>query len=266
LSAAQTLAAVSSSTNAVLWTGPAYGAQILDVGVSAAGTSLTALGANSRLYFVDPTSHAPIDSLDLPAPPVKMVETSTGTRALVAMNNFNIVIVDIPSRQIVSTVAVAGTMNVFKMGPGDTVAYAAMALGNIVEINTSTGAVKRQFQPTAAPVQDLSISRDGKTMYLVDGSGVVTIVALAAGGRTGTADFGAGSLASVAISPDDRTLYVTQGNTLIKADFSNGDWVTGLVENRVTVSGTTLKGLAISATGNVIFAIDDGGNQVVIFK
>jgi hypothetical protein len=103
-------------------------------------------------------------------------------------------------------------------------------------------------------------------MYLVDGSGVVTIIPLATGGRSGTADFGAVALTSVAIAPDDNTLYVTAGNQLIKADRNGTEWITGLVENRVTVSGTVLKGLAITASGNAIFAIDDAGNQVVIFK
>src|SRR5205823_5329167 len=190
LSGSNSVAAVDLTTNTRSWTLSLSG-QVVDVAVNSANTLVTAAstgGSTSLFYLINAATHLATDSIPLAAAPVRMVMTSTGTRAFVDENSFQLEIIDIATKSVVSQVSLPGTVNAMKMGPGDSLLYAGTALGTVFEIRVSNGAIVRQFQPSNT-VADLAISPDGKTLFVADGSTVVFMVRLATGGLNGSVDF-----------------------------------------------------------------------------
>jgi DNA-binding beta-propeller fold protein YncE len=151
-----------------------------------------------------------------------------------------------------------------KMGPGDSVFYAGTALGAVFEISVSTGAIRRSFS-VSSTVADLDISADGKTLFVADGTGQVSMTPLATGGLSGSIDFGL-AVTGVAETPDANQLWVSQGNAVYAAPADGNSFNPSLVAGRVTVAGTALTRIVFNPFGNVAIVIDDAGNQLVIIK
>jgi hypothetical protein len=235
------------------------------VGAASVRTDATGQASTpSQLYLINPATRLATDSISLGAPPVRMVMTSTGTRAFVDENNFQLEIVDIASRAVVATSVVPGTVNAMKMGPGDTVLYAGTAFGNVYEISVATGAIRRSFTPSTS-LTDLEISPDGKTLFVADGTTSVFMVRLATGGLNGVVDFGQ-NVSAVGQPPDARQLWVSQGSTVYAAPAEGNSFNASLVAGRVTVAGATLSRITFTRVGDVAVVVDAGGNQLVIIK
>ena len=260
------VAAIDLTTNTLSWTLGLTG-QAVDVAVNSANTLVAAAaagGSTSQFYLINPATHLATDSIALVATPVRMVMTSTGTRAFVDENSFQLEIIDIATKSVVSQVALPGTVNAMKMGPGDTLLYAGTALGTIFEIRVSSGAVVRQFQPSTT-VTDLAISPDGKTLFVTDGGTTVFMVRLATGGLNGSVDFGA-NVKGVAQPPTAKQLWVSLGNTVYAAPAEDNSFNPNLIAGRVTVNGAQFTRITFSRLGDAAIVIDDNFNQLVIIK
>ena len=263
LSSSQSVAAVDLNSVTSLWA-TNLGAPV--VGAAGSTNIITAAtsGSTAQFFFVNPGTHAAIDSLVLSGSSVRMAMTSTGTRALVDENNFQLEVVDVPSHAIISQLPLPGTVTAMKVARGDTLAYAATTLGVVYELNALTGAVRRQFQPSSTVV-DLDISADGKTLFVADGGPIVTMVRLATGGLSGPVDFGA-PVAGVAITPDGKQLWASTGNTLVAAPTLDNTFDTSLSTGRITVTGANLTRIYFTRLGDLAVVIDDSGNQLVVLK
>jgi uncharacterized protein YjdB len=258
--------AVDLTTNTVSWTLGLTG-QAVDVAVNSANTLVAAVaagGASSQFYLINPATHLATDSIPLAATPVRMVMTSTGTRAFVDENSFQMEIIDIATKSVVSQFALPGTVIAMKMAPGDTLLYAGTALGTIFEIRVSSGAIVRQFQPSTT-VADIAISPDGKTLFVADGGTAVFMVRLATGGLTGSVDFGA-NVKGVAQPPTAKQLWVSLGNTVYAAPAEDNSFNPNLIAGRVTVNGAQFTRITFSRLGDTAIVIDDNFNQLVIIK
>jgi hypothetical protein len=265
LSTSGSVSAVDLTGATVAWT-LVLGGQVADLAVNRANTLIAAAanGAQSQLYLIDPATHLATDSIPLAVPAVRVVMTSTGTRAFVDENSFQLEIVDVASRSVVAQTLIPGTVNAMKMGPGDSVFYAGTALGAVFEISVSTGAIRRSFS-VSSTVADLDISADGKTLFVADGTGQVSMTPLATGGLSGSIDFGL-AVTGVAETPDANQLWVSQGNAVYAAPADGNSFNPSLVAGRVTVAGTALTRIVFNPFGNVAIVIDDAGNQLVIIK
>jgi hypothetical protein len=265
VSTSGSISAVDLTSATVSWA-LTLGGLVVDVAVNSANTVLAAAvtGAPPHLYLVSATTHLATDSVALNAPPVRMVMNSTGTRAFVDENSFQMEIVDVASRTVVSQTVLAGTVNAMKMGPGDTLLYAGTALGNVLEISAATGAIRRTFTPSTT-VTDLEISPDGKTLFVTDGTSKVFMVPLATGGLNGVVDF-VQPVTGVGQPPDEKQLWVSQGSMVYAAPAEDNSFNPNLVPGRVTVTGATLTRITFTKFGNIALVIDDSGNQVVIIK
>jgi len=260
------VAAVDLTTNTVSWTLGLTG-QAVDVAVNSANTLVTAAaagGTSSQFYLINPATHLATDSIALAATPVRMVMTSTGTRAFVDENSFQMEIIDIATKSVVSQIALPGTVIAMKMAPGDTLLYAGTALGTIFEIRVSSGAIVRQFQPSTT-VADIAISPDGKTLFVADGGTAVFMVRLATGGLNGSVDFGS-NVKGVAQPPTAKQLWVSLGNTVYAAPAEDNSFNPNLIAGRVTVNGAQFTRIAFSRLGDTAIVIDDNFNQLVIIK
>jgi hypothetical protein len=254
---------VSLSDGTQGWTA-ALGGQVVGVAVNSANSLVTAASTNGWFYMVSTSTHLPLDSVALAATPVQMVATSTGTRAFVDENNFQLEIIDIAAKAVIAQTSLPGTVTAMKMAPGDTVLYAATTFGNVLEVNTQTGAIKRSFQPSST-VRDFSISPDGKTMAVADGTPIVQLVRLATGGLSGSVDYGA-NVNAVAFSPDRAQLWVGMGAVLYASPFNGVDFDTGLIAGRITVAGANFTKIAFNANGSRVTAFDDGGLNLVVLR
>jgi hypothetical protein len=271
-STAGAVVAVNTVAGAIAWA-DTLGGNVTDVAVNAANTLVTAVstGANGTpmFYMINPSTHKTTDSVSLNASPVRMVMNSAGTRAFVDENDFNMEIIDIPSKSVVSTIVLPGTINAMKFAANDQAIYAGATLGNVFELDPTTGAVKRQFQPSNTVV-DLDVSVDGKTLLVSDGSPSIFMIRLATGGLSGTLSFGVpptNNISGVALSPDNKQLWVSMGTVLVAAPSDNaGSFDTGIVQGRTTVNGANLTRIAFLKDGSGAVVIDDASLSLVIFK
>ena len=111
------VAAIDLTTNTIAWSLALTG-QVVDVAANSANTLLAAAaagGATSQFYLINPATHLATDSIPLAATPVRMVMTSTGTRAFVDENSFQLEIIDIATRSVVSQISLPGTVTAMKM-------------------------------------------------------------------------------------------------------------------------------------------------------
>jgi hypothetical protein len=266
LSSTNSVGAVDLTTNTLAWTLGLTG-QVVDVAVNNANTLVAATaagGASSQFYLINPATHLATDSIALAATPVRMVMTSTGTRAFVDENSFQLEIIDVASKTVISQVPLPGTVIAMKMGPGDTLLYAGTALGSVYEIRASTGAIVRQFNPTNTVV-DLSISPDGKTLFVADASSVVFMVRLATGGLNGSIDFFQ-NVRGVAQPANAAQLWVSQGNTVYAAPKDDQSFNPNLIAGRATLNGASFTRITFTRLGDIALVVDDAGNNLVIIK
>jgi sugar lactone lactonase YvrE len=189
---------------------------------------------------------------------------STGTKLFVDMNNFNMLTIDVASRTITSTTPVGGTAQAMKMAQGDTLIYVGTVLGTVFEIDARTSAIRRQFNPTNT-VQALDVSRDGKTLYTTNGTSIVTMTPLAAGGLSGTLDFG-GTVNGVAVSPDGQQLWVGMNGQVFAAPFQDGTYLTFQTQSIIPVTGAVIGRIVFSPLGDYAVAVDIAGNNLVVIK
>jgi len=255
-----TLATATALNPALLTSAPQ------DVAIGGSGPIIAAptSGALPVVWFVDPSTMTRTDSIELPTAPFKAVMNSAGTKLFVDLNNFNMVTIDVASRTITGTTAVAGTVQAMKMAQGDTLIYAGTVLGTVFEIDARTSTIRRQLNPTDN-VQSLDVSRDGKTLFTSDGSTQVVMTPLAPGGLSGTVDFGT-AVNGLAISPDGQQLWVGQNGRVFAAPFQDGTFVTFQTQSIIPVTGAVFSRIVFSPLGDYAVALDFSGNQLVVIK
>jgi hypothetical protein len=237
------------------------------VDVAVGGSTIAAVTSNPtpRVYTIDVGTQAITKSIDLDANPSRVAITSNGKTMFVDRTDFSLVTIDVASGAITSTITVAGTANAMKLAAGDSLLYVGTALGTVYEIDARTSQIKRQLHPSSAVI-DLSVSRDGKTLYTIDGSNDVTMTPLAAGGLTGTATF-ASAPQGVAISPDNQALWVSLNGAVFNAPFQGGSFQTEFVSSVIPIPGNgSPNRIEFSTLGDFVVTIDGATNKIYVLK
>ena len=236
----------------------------VDLAASRAGTGpilVPTTGSTPYVRFVSPTTRLQLDSLELNASPVKAAINASATRGFVDMNTFNLAVVDVGTRTVLTEVSAPGTVITMKMAPGDSLLYVATRLGLVFEIRASTGTIRRQIQGPSGIV-DIDISPDGRTLFIADGTPIVTILPLFSGGLSGSVDF-IGKVSGVAMTPDGAELWASLPGEVVAAPFQNGEFITGLAGKRYALTGSTPSKIVFNQNGSFA-AIVDLTNQLVI--
>jgi hypothetical protein len=238
----------------------------VDVAASRNGTGpivvpTVVAGGTSYLRLINPSTRLQIDSVALNATPVRAAMNAAATRAFVAQNSFNLAVIDVTNRTLLTETPTPGTVVAMKMSPTDSLLYVATRNGAIFEIRASTGAIRRQIQGPAG-LLDIDISPDGRTLFLSDGSAIVTYVPIFTGGLSGSADFGA-NVTGVAMTPDALELWASVAGAVIAAPLQNGEFNTGLADKRYVLTGSSPTRIVFNQSGSFA-AIIDGANQLII--
>jgi hypothetical protein len=249
--------------SATLTSSIALAARPVDVAANAAGTVIAVATAGPNLvWFVNGTTAAKTDSIELPTTPVRMAMTSDGSKLYVDLNNFSVEVIDVPTRTVKSTLPIGGTVMAMKMALGDSLLYIGTKLGTIYEVSTATNAVTRQFNPSST-VTDLAIAPDGKTLFVADGTHTVNVVQLAAGGMdTQTYDF-SGNVNALGLPRDGTQLwagYNGGGAILPIANRQFGVWAP------VALSGANTTAIVFNSTGSLVAFVDSALTQLIILK
>ncbi len=237
------------------------------VDVAVGGSTIVAVtGAPTpRVYTINVSTQAITQTIDLDANPSHVAITSDGKKMFVDRTDFSMVTIDVASGAITSTITVAGTANAMKLAAGDSLLYVGTALGTVYEIDARTSQIKRQLHPSSAVI-DLSVSRDGKTLYTIDGSNDVTMTPLAGGGLSGTATF-ASAPQGVAISPDNQALWVSLNGAVFNAPFQGGAFQTQFVSSVIPIPGNgSPNRIEFSPLGDLIVTIDGATNKIYVLK
>jgi hypothetical protein len=262
--------AVGSVTLATATAGAAtipVGGNVVDVAVG--GSTIVAVtGAPTpTLVLIDAGTQAVTQTIDMGGiNPFHVAITSDGKKIFVDRADFSLVTIDAASGAITSTISVPGIGNAMKMAAGDSLLYIGTALGTVFEIDARTSQVKRTLRPTSV-VSDLAVSRDGKTLYTIDGSSNdVTMTALAGGGLSGTVTFAA-IPQGVAISPDNQALWVSLNGSVFNAPFQDGTFSTDLVSSNIPIPGPGAPNLIVmSPLGDFVVTIDGSSNKIYVLK
>jgi hypothetical protein len=237
------------------------------VDVAVGGSTIAAVTSNPtpRVYTIDVGTQTITKTIDLDANPSHVAITSNGKTMFVDRTDFSMVTIDVASGAVTSTTTVAGTANAMKLAAGDSLLYVGTALGTVYEIDARTSQVKRQLHPSSAVI-DLSVSRDGKTLYTIDGSNDVTMTPLAAGGLSGTATF-ASAPQGVAISPDNQALWVSLNGAVFNAPFQGGAFQTQFVSSVIPIPNNgSPNRIEFSPLGDFVVTIDGATNKIYVLK
>jgi Bacterial Ig-like domain (group 2) len=236
-----------------------------DVGFG--GTTIAAVTSSptAQAVFVNAASGTITQSANLGVTPFRSAITSDGTKMFVDRTDFSLIQIDPVSGNILSNILLPGTVNAMKIAAGDTLMYIGTALGTVFEVDTRTMTIRRQFQPSSSVV-DLSVSRDGKTLYSIDGSTDVTMTPLASGGKSGTVTFPQ-PLFGVAISPDNLNLWASMSGALFNAPFQDGTFQTIFVASFIPIpAGGSPTRIEFSPLGDFLVAVDGATNKVYVLK
>ncbi|MDB4874108.1 MAG: hypothetical protein JWM41_554 [Gemmatimonadetes bacterium] len=250
--------------SATLTTSIDLAARTVDVAANSAGTLVAAATSGPNLvWFMNGSTNVRTDSIELPAAPVKLAMTSTGTKAYVDLNNFSLQVIDVPSRTITTTIPVGGTVTAMKIGAGDTLMYVATKLGALYEISIATNAIKRQFSLGLTTIVDLAVAPNGKTLYVTDGTSNVTIVRLATGGMAdGIVGFG-GSVSAVGVPPDGGALWAAYPGVMSIIPIINGAFD---IQTTTAVAGMNASQIVFNRLGTLAAVADVSVNQLIVFK
>jgi protocatechuate 3,4-dioxygenase beta subunit len=239
------------------------GASPVDVAANASGTVIAAATTGpSRIWFINGSTAVRTDSMELPAKPLRMAMTSTGSKLYVDLDNFSVQVIDVASRTVTATLPIAGTVTTMKIGVGDSLLYIGTKFGTIYEVSIATNTVRRQFNPSSATV-DLAISPDGKTLYAADGSATIDVIQLATGGLANqTYDF-SGNVTALAIPRDGSQLwagYLGGGAIVPIVSGSFGIWAP------IALSGVQPFAIVFNSIGSLVAIADVSTNQIIVLK
>ncbi|GAC1656971.1 MAG: hypothetical protein NVS4B3_23140 [Gemmatimonadaceae bacterium] len=154
-------------------------------------------------------------SVTTPGVPFTVLVSADGSRVYVGTNIGRVVVIDAATRQVVQVIEVGGAINTLLLHPTRPLLYAnSFTAGYVVEINTTTLGVGRQFTTGGTP-QGLAISRDGSELYVANEYGPLQIWDLAAGTRSTTISAAPNGF-GLALTPDGSQLYMTSPSGTIR--------------------------------------------------
>jgi YVTN family beta-propeller protein len=206
------------------------------------------------IAVIDAVGHSQVATLPVPGDPFPVLLGTSGHVLYVATNKDRLYALSPRTGRTIATVPLPATSHFLALHPSGTRLYVATrAGGTVMEVDTMRHQVTRTFVTGGQP-QELTVSKDGRWLYVANERDGLNVVSLATGRVVRTLDVG-GAGVSLALSPDERSIYVG----LV------GAGAVAVVDRASLTVRTTLRtggrprGIAFDSTGRIAIVANESG-------
>lgn len=183
------------------------GGGILDIAFTpGTDTAWTVDGGRDRLFKIDASTNTLLDSIALPATPLRLEPSPDGQYLYVLTSDGVLLRVDVQTRAVTSR-ALSGGMMSLAVSPSGDALYVGTGAGGLARVTTAPFAVVQVVQ-VGGEVRDVALSADGQRVYVASSTGLR--MRLAADLSSLTAVTAISDAFALHIAPGDSTILVSR--------------------------------------------------------
>jgi YVTN family beta-propeller protein len=183
----------------------------------------------------------------------RVLVAADGQRAYATESDGKLLVINLPSRTLVTTVPIPNDANGLAFGAGDSLLYVTSMRGALTTVNLKSNTAVRSWT-LGGILQDVAVSPDGGTLYVAhEESGTIDVVNSATGAVASQIKTSAGVF-GLKLAVDGRTLWATQpwGAVLVI------DRLSGQVSRTFSVGGIPRRIAFDRATGRAVVSNEFG--------
>jgi len=176
-----------------------------------------------------------------------------GQRAYATESDGKLLVINLPSRTLVTTVPIPNDANGLAFGAGDSLLYVSSMRGVLTTVNLKSNTAVRNWT-LGGTLQDVAVSPDGGTLYVAhEESGAIDVVNSATGAVTSKIATPAGVF-GLKLAIDGKTLWAAEpsGSVLVI------DRLSGQVSRTFSVGGIPRRIAFDRATGRAVVSNESG--------
>jgi YVTN family beta-propeller protein len=183
----------------------------------------------------------------------RVVVAADGQRAYATESDGRLLVIDLATRTLVTTVPIPNDANGLAFGAGDSLLYVTSMRGALATVNLKNNTVVRTWS-SGGLLQDVVVSPDGGTLYVAHEDGGIEVLNATTGAVTSRISTGAGVF-GLKLAPDGRSLYATQPSAGLVLVI---DRTTGLNVHTFSVGGIPRRVAFDRATGRALVSNEFG--------
>ena len=173
------------------------------------GRAYASLQYEDAIAIIDCGSRRVVGRLAVPGDPYPVLLGQGGQRLYATTNEDRLHLLALPSGRIAASLSLPATSHFLTLHPaGHRVYVATRAAGTVLEVDAATLRLQREFV-LGGETLDLYVTRDGLFLFVANGRRGLQILRLTDGRLIGAVPFG-GRPVHIAVSPDERTIYISQ--------------------------------------------------------
>ena len=183
----------------------------------------------------------------------RVVVAANGQRAYATESDGRLLVIDLASRTLMTTVPIPNDANGLAFGAGDSLLYVTSMRGAVTTVNLKSNTAVRTWT-LGGLLQDVAVSPDGGTLYIAhEENGAIDIVNSATGAVTNQIMTGSGVF-GLKLSLDGKSLYAAQpsGKVLVI------DRLTGQITRTFSVGGIPRRIAFDKASGRAVVSNENG--------
>lgn len=162
---------------------------------------------DDAIAVVDTARHRLIGTLRVPADPYPVLLSASGRTLYVTTNEDRLYALALPHGRTIATLSLPATSHHLALHPsGQRLYVATRTAGSVLEVDTARHRQLRSFA-VGGWTQGLTVSADGRTLFVANEKDGVNVIHLASGQLLTTIRLDGGPC-ELALSPDQRQLYV----------------------------------------------------------
>jgi DNA-binding beta-propeller fold protein YncE len=219
-------------------------------------TGMLALVTNQfdpSVGIIDVASGKQIQVIKGSATMFRVLVAPNGQRAYATESDGKLLVIDLSSRTLVTTVAIPNDANGLAFGAGDSLLYVTSMRGALATVNLKTNTAVRTWS-LGGLLQDVAVSLDGGTLYVAhEENGAIDVVNSTTGAVANQIVTGSGVF-GLKLALDGKSLYATQPSGKILVI----DRLTGQISRTFSVGGIPRRIAFDRTTGRVVVSNESG--------
>jgi DNA-binding beta-propeller fold protein YncE len=219
-------------------------------------TGMLALVTNQfdpSVGIIDVASGKQIQVIKGSATMFRVLVAPNGQRAYATESDGKLLVIDLSSRTLVTTVAIPNDANGLAFGAGDSLLYVTSMRGALATVNLKTNTAVRTWS-LGGLLQDVAVSPDGGTLYVAhEENGAIDVVNSTTGAVANQIVTGSGVF-GLKLALDGKSLYATQPSGKILVI----DRLTRQISRTFSVGGIPRRIAFDRTTGRVVVSNESG--------